>query len=96
MFERKTAHEVSVESVEKGGPPFYSDPAALSVPADSFAYGNSTYAKLQRAAGKLNIEQRGIERVPEDERTDTNLRKVGTMVRTFKKQLETAEEETMC
>jgi hypothetical protein len=52
-----------------------------AVPGDSFSYGNSTYAKLQRFAGKYAIEQRGIERVPENERTDTNLRKVGTMVR---------------
>ncbi|MCJ1258391.1 purine-cytosine permease [Lignoscripta atroalba] len=50
-----------------------------AVPGESFAYGDSTYAKIQRFAGKYNIEQRGIERVPEDERTDPNLHMVATM-----------------
>ena len=53
---------------------------ATAVAGDSFTYGDSTYAKIQRFAGKLKIEQRGIERVPEDERTDTSLANVGTMV----------------
>ncbi|CAK7198844.1 Purine-cytosine permease fcy21 [Sporothrix eucalyptigena] len=44
-----------------------------------FTVGNSWYAKCQRFAGKLGVEQRGIERVPEDERTDTTMTKVGTM-----------------
>ena len=46
--------------------------------------GNSWYAKTMRFAGKLNIEQRGIERVPEYERTDTGFKALlnaGTMVR---------------
>jgi len=54
-----------------------------AVPGDSFEYGNSTYAKLHRVAGKFKIELRGIERVPEDERTDSGLRallNVATMV----------------
>lgn len=50
-----------------------------AVHGESFTVGNSTYAKLQRLAGKLNLEQRGIERVPDDERTDKNVWKVGTM-----------------
>lgn len=50
-----------------------------AVHGESFTVGNSTYAKLQRLAGKLRLEQRGIERVPEDERTDKNVWKVGTM-----------------
>ncbi|PSN64963.1 purine-cytosine permease [Corynespora cassiicola Philippines] len=50
-----------------------------AVPGESFEYGTSTYAKLMRLAGKLHVEQRGIERVPEDERTDTSLLNVGTM-----------------
>ena len=53
---------------------------APAVTGESFTYGNSTYAKIQRFAGRFNIEQRGIERVPEDERTDSSLVKVGTMV----------------
>lgn len=51
-----------------------------AVPGESFEYGNSLYARIQRLAGRFNIEQRGIERVPEDERTDHSLLNVGTMV----------------
>lgn len=51
-----------------------------AVPGESFEYGNSLTAKAQRFAGKYKIEQRGIERVPENERSDTNLLNVGSMV----------------
>lgn len=50
-----------------------------AVPGETFVAGNSVYAKLQRLAGRFGLEQRGIERVPEDERTDTNVWKLGTM-----------------
>lgn len=50
-----------------------------AVPGESFEYGDSLYAKLQRFAGKLNVEQRGIERVPDNERTDTSYLNVGSM-----------------
>ncbi|KAJ5105551.1 hypothetical protein NUU61_002898 [Penicillium alfredii] len=50
-----------------------------AVPGESFEYGNSLYAKVQRLAGKFNIEQRGIERVPESERTDTSYFNIGSM-----------------
>ncbi len=53
---------------------------AAAVPGNAFTEGNSLYAKIQRFAGRYNIEQRGIERVPEDERTDRHLMNVGTMV----------------
>lgn len=59
-------------------PVFYTDQTS-GVPGESFEIGDSLYAKIQRAVGRFGVEQRGIERVPEDERTDTNLRKVGTM-----------------
>ena len=61
------------------GLPVYADDAG-AVPGESFTRGDSLYARVQRIAGKYSVEQRGIERVPEDERTDTNLAKVGTMV----------------
>jgi hypothetical protein len=49
---------------------------------DVFEQGNTWPAKLQRLARKLKIEQRGIERVPENERPDVNgVINVGTMVR---------------
>ncbi|OKP12207.1 Purine-cytosine permease fcyB [Penicillium subrubescens] len=41
-----------------------------AVSASSFAYGNSMYARLQRLGGKIKVEQRGIERVPDGERND--------------------------
>ena len=58
----------------------YEDPTG-AVPDESFEYGDSLYAKLQRFAGRFNIEQRGIERVPESERTDTSYLNIGSMVR---------------
>lgn len=42
---------------------------------------SSPYARLQAFAGKYGVEQRGIERVPNDERTDTSMSQVGTLVR---------------
>lgn len=56
----------------------YEDPTG-AVPDESFEYGDSLYAKLQRFAGRFNIEQRGIERVPENERTDTSYVNIGSM-----------------
>lgn len=55
----------------------YADEGA--VPGETFVQGDSLYAKLQRVAAKLHVEQRGIERVPEDERFDNSLLNVGTM-----------------
>lgn len=54
-----------------------------AVPGESFEVGDSWHAKIQRVAGKFNVEQRGIERVPEDERTEHGfgaLLNVSTMV----------------
>ncbi|KAF7588813.1 purine-cytosine permease [Aspergillus hancockii] len=50
-----------------------------AVPGESFEYGDSLYAKLQRLAGMINIEQRGIERVPAEEQTDTSYFNIGSM-----------------
>lgn len=78
------------------GAPVYVDNDG-AVHHESFEIGNTLYARLQRAAGKFGIEQRGklwkicrlegstkhnigIERVPEDERTDKGLLKVATLV----------------
>jgi len=52
-----------------------------AIPEDTFTQGDSFYAKLQAFAGKLGVEQRGIERVPSDERTDSSMSQVGTLVR---------------
>lgn len=64
---------------EKGPPEVYASEAP-AVPTEIFLTGDSLYAKIQRAVFQFGVEPRGIERVPEDERTDTNLMKVGTMV----------------
>lgn len=42
--------------------------------AAGYAAGSTFSEKLMLAAGKLGVEQRGIERVPEDERTDTGFK----------------------
>ncbi|KAI9653683.1 MAG: hypothetical protein M1831_005711 [Alyxoria varia] len=74
----KNPAEVGVgsETYEKRPPYVYEDGA---VPGEAFDYGDSFFAKAQRLAGRLKIEQRGIERVPEDERTDHSLLNVGSL-----------------
>ena len=76
------SHDKYHHDIEKNSLPTGSHDAidAGAVPGESFEIGNSTYAKLQRLAGRFKIEQRGIERVPESERHDTSLLNVGTMV----------------
>lgn len=77
----RDSYERGYEKNEPLSPYLHDDGA---VPGESFEVGNSWYAKIQRVAGKLKVEQRGIERVPEDERTDSGFRallNVSTMVR---------------
>ncbi len=74
-YDIETASPISTEKRL----PFEDETGA--VPTESFAVGDSWYARTQRLAGRYKIEQRGIERVPENERTDSRLMKVGTMVR---------------
>ncbi|KAK4694860.1 hypothetical protein P7C71_g2793, partial [Lecanoromycetidae sp. Uapishka_2] len=62
---------------EKGLPIYTSE--APAVAGEVFITGDTWYAKTQRAVSKLGVEPRGIERVPENERTDKTLSKVGTM-----------------
>lgn len=70
--EKNGPRKTSVEDLEKRHGHLVYDNAA--VPGESFEVGDSFYARLQRAAGKLKIEQRGIERVPEDERSDNGFK----------------------
>jgi hypothetical protein len=52
-----------------------------AVRAEAFDQEPGLRGKLLRIAGRFGVEQRGIERVPEDERTDTKpYLHVGTMV----------------
>lgn len=76
-MEHPIAHDV--EKHPGVGNLLYDDTTG-AVPGESFEYGNSLYARLQRFAGKLRVEQRGIERVPDDERTDTSYANIGSMV----------------
>lgn len=73
-----TEYDVEHTSVEKHRD-WVDDSGA--VPGESFVIGDTLYARLQRFVGRFGVEQRGIERVPHNERTDTNVRKVGTMVK---------------
>ena len=51
-----------------------------AVSAETFVIGDSFYAKAQRLAGKFGVEQRGIERVPSDERLPAGMSQIGTLV----------------
>jgi hypothetical protein len=67
-------------SLETNSTELFDNASDGAVPGESFEYGDSLYAKIQRFAGKLNIEQRGVERVPESERNDTSYLNIGSMV----------------
>lgn len=74
--------EAGVGNVRSELRPSYVDDDG-AVPGESFEYGTGWSAKMHRLAGKLKIEQRGIERVPENERTDSGFKgmlNVSTMV----------------
>lgn len=75
----KNPAEAGVGNIPSDERPSYVD-ADGAVPGESFEYGDSFYAKAQRLAGRLKIEQRGIERVPENERNDNSYLNIGSMV----------------
>jgi hypothetical protein len=75
--EEQYNHTIPTEKHRSIIPP---DPSG-AVHGESFVTGDSLYHRIQRLAGRFGVEQRGIERVPEDERTDKSVLKVGTMVR---------------
>lgn len=54
-----------------------------AVPAEDLEKGDSMYARLARIGTKMKVEVRGIERVPENERTDTSYWNIGSMVHPF-------------
>jgi hypothetical protein len=51
-----------------------------AITAEALVIGDTFYAKAQRFVGRFGVEARGIERVPSDERTDSGMSKIGTMV----------------
>jgi hypothetical protein len=71
--ERQTASAGSSNDPQHGAHTTVVD-TSHAVPGASLATGSSLTARLLRAAGKLGVEQRGIERVPEDERTETGFK----------------------
>lgn len=75
----KGVYDIEYSSAEKHQSSIVPDESG-AVHGESFIVGNTLYARLQRFAGRYGVEQRGIERVPEDERTDKHTWKVGTMV----------------
>jgi hypothetical protein len=82
-FEKKPEYDVEGATNEKHVSPntsseYVGDEGAVH--AETFIVGDSIYAKAQRFATKFGVEARGIERVPSDERTDSNMSKIGTMV----------------
>ncbi|KAJ4504169.1 Purine-cytosine permease fcy21 [Exophiala dermatitidis] len=77
----KTGYDVEYQysgSGEKHRSVFAPDESG-AVHGETFVTGDTFYHRLQRFAGRYGVEQRGIERVPEDERTDKSTLKVGTM-----------------
>lgn len=54
-----------------------------AITSEDLEKGDSMYAKLARMGTKMKVEVRGIERVPEDERTDTSYWNIGSMVHPF-------------
>jgi hypothetical protein len=79
----KNAYDIEYDAAEKHRSSIVPDESG-AVHGESFIVGNSLYARMQRFVGRYGVEQRGIERVPEDERTDKNTWKIGTMVGSWK------------
>ena len=77
-YEVKSNSPTGTDSEKAGLPDYTTD--APAVAGEVFTTGDTPYAKIQRFVTRFGVEPRGIERVPEDERTDTNLVKVGTVV----------------
>ncbi|KAI1434087.1 purine-cytosine permease [Xylaria sp. CBS 124048] len=78
----------SVETEHSGEKPTQYDSAGTDIEAGHLSEFNaageraqdmSFAAKLQEFAGRYGVEQRGIERVPDHEKTDNSMSQVGTM-----------------
>ena len=69
----KSAYKSETESGD-----YVPDEGAVS--GETFVVGDSWQAKAQRLAGKFGVEQRGIERVPSNERSSAGMSQIGTLV----------------
>ena len=76
--EKLDVYDVDEEQVIGGG----GESGAGGVPDGDLSAGDGVFAKMQRYVGSIGVEKRGIERVPDtvEERTDTSMSKVGTVV----------------
>lgn len=74
----KAAYDIEYHAEEKHRSSIAPDESG-AVHGEIFTQGDTLYAKLQRLVTRFGVEARGIERVPEDERTDKTVVKVGTM-----------------
>lgn len=52
-----------------------------AVHSTELAAGEGWYARAQRFVGGFGVEQRGIERVPTDERSDSDMSHIGSLVK---------------
>lgn len=59
-----------------------------AVHAEALIVGDSWYAKTQRFVTQYGVEARGIERVPSDERTDSGMSKIGTLVSIYEESID--------
>lgn len=76
-FNKETDVEAAAVEEQNNSGDYIPDDGAVH--AETFVVGDSWYAKTQRLAGKFGVEQRGIERVPSDERDNAHISQVGTM-----------------
>ena len=71
---------LDVEKLPGRVEPFLVEDDTGAVPESALASGSSWSARLQRLSSLIKVEQRGIERVPENERTDSSYWNISSMV----------------
>lgn len=75
---RDSGHGSSIGDKDRFGAAILVETVSQEMPDQQ--YGRDTaFAKVQRVAGRFGVEQRGIERVLPDERTDASMSKIGTL-----------------
>ncbi|EPS35022.1 hypothetical protein PDE_09987 [Penicillium oxalicum 114-2] len=70
---------LDVEKLPGRVEPFLVEDDTGAVPESALASGSSWSARLQRLSSLIKVEQRGIERVPENERTDSSYWNISSM-----------------
>lgn len=79
----KAAHQEDVEQQNGAVDAFFKSETETGTPSPSSDTSEDykQMSTLQRFASKFNVETRGIERVPEEERNDNSYLNIGSMVR---------------